>query len=94
MQQPPAPPRRGLVLITTGLLVQLEENEILGVLGHELGHLQAETVGTFYLNLCRIHIKVHPFLPIVLINPLVYIIIAFLVIFFVGNSSSRPGQTL
>ncbi len=33
-------PSRGLVLITTGLLVQLEENEILGVLGHEFGHLK------------------------------------------------------
>ncbi|MGZ4850077.1 MAG: M48 family metallopeptidase [Candidatus Bathyarchaeia archaeon] len=33
-------PSRGLVLITTGLLVQLEEDEILGVLGHEFGHLK------------------------------------------------------
>jgi heat shock protein HtpX len=33
-------PSRGLVLITTGLLVQLEENEILSVLGHEFGHLK------------------------------------------------------
>jgi heat shock protein HtpX len=33
-------PSRGLVLITTGLLVQLEENEVLSVLGHEFGHLR------------------------------------------------------
>ena len=33
-------PSRGLVLITTGLLVQLEEKEILSVLGHEFGHLK------------------------------------------------------
>jgi heat shock protein HtpX len=33
-------PSRGLVLITTGLLVQLEEKEILSVLGHEFGHLR------------------------------------------------------
>ncbi len=33
-------PKRGLVLITTGILVQLEENELLGVLGHEFGHLK------------------------------------------------------
>jgi heat shock protein HtpX len=33
-------PSRGLVLITTGLLVQLEENEVLSVLGHEFGHLK------------------------------------------------------
>lgn len=33
-------PSRGIVLITTGLLVQLKENEILSVLGHEFGHLK------------------------------------------------------
>jgi heat shock protein HtpX len=33
-------PKRGVVLITTGLLVQLEDNEILSVLGHEFGHLK------------------------------------------------------
>ncbi len=33
-------PSRGLVMITTGLLVQLEEDEILGILGHEFGHLK------------------------------------------------------
>ena len=33
-------PKRGLVLITTGLLVQLEEDEIINVLGHEFGHLK------------------------------------------------------
>ena len=32
-------PSRGLVLITTGLLVQLDEEEILSVIGHEMGHL-------------------------------------------------------
>ena len=33
-------PSRGLVLITTGLLVQLDDEEILSVLGHEFGHLR------------------------------------------------------
>jgi len=33
-------PSRGIVLITTGLLVQLDESEILSVLGHEFGHLK------------------------------------------------------
>lgn len=33
-------PKRGLVLITTGLLVRLEEDEIINVLGHEFGHLK------------------------------------------------------
>jgi heat shock protein HtpX len=33
-------PSRGVVLITTGLLVQLEEPEVESVLGHEFGHLK------------------------------------------------------
>lgn len=33
-------PSRGIVLITTGALVQLEEDELLSVLGHEFGHLR------------------------------------------------------
>jgi heat shock protein HtpX len=33
-------PSRGVVLITTGLLVQLEDDEIISVLGHEFGHLK------------------------------------------------------
>jgi len=41
-------PSRGIVLITTGLLVQLEENEILTVLGHELSHLKARD--NFFLS--------------------------------------------
>jgi heat shock protein HtpX len=33
-------PTRGVVLITTGLLVHLENDEIVSVLGHEFGHLK------------------------------------------------------
>ncbi len=33
-------PSRGVVLLTTGILVQLEEDEVLSVLGHEFGHLK------------------------------------------------------
>jgi heat shock protein HtpX len=33
-------PSRGVVLITTGLIVQLNEDEILSVLGHEFSHLK------------------------------------------------------
>jgi heat shock protein HtpX len=33
-------PSRGVVLITTGLLVQLEDDEVISVLGHEFGHLK------------------------------------------------------
>jgi len=41
-------PSRGLVLITTGLLVQLDENEIRSVLGHEFGHLRGRDPLSLY----------------------------------------------
>jgi len=62
-------PSRGVVLITTGLLVQLDEEEITSVLGHEFGHLKgrdplllfgltgAEFLFRFYVLL--------PFFPII-----------------------------
>lgn len=79
-------PRRGLVLITTGLLVQLEEDEILSVLGHELGHLQGrDPLVLFSIISLEFILRFTIFLPIVLINPIIYIIVAFLVIFFIGK---------
>jgi heat shock protein HtpX len=85
-------PSRGLVLITTGLLVQLEENEIESVLGHEFGHLRgrdplllygltsAEFLFRFYVVLT--------FIPIIFENILlffVYIWVVFTVIFFIAK---------
>jgi heat shock protein HtpX len=79
-------PSRGLVLITTGLLVQLEEAEILSVLGHELGHLQGrDPLVLFSIISLEFILRFTLFLPLVLINPIIYIILAFLVIFFIGK---------
>jgi heat shock protein HtpX len=62
-------PSRGVVLVTTGLLVQLEEDEILSVLGHEFSHLQSRdplvlfglTAGEF---LFRFYV-ILPFFPVI-----------------------------
>jgi heat shock protein HtpX len=84
-------PSRGLVLITTGLLVQLEENEILSVLGHEFGHLRgrdplilygltsAEFLFRFYVVLT--------FFPIIFSTFLffIYFWVVFSVIFFIAK---------
>ena len=52
-------PRRGLVLITTGLLVQLEEDEVVSVLGHEFGHLKGrDPLILFGLVSCRVSLQV------------------------------------
>ena len=84
-------PSRGLVLITTGTLVQLEENEIDSVLGHEFGHLRgrdplvlygimsAEFLFRFYVIL--------PFLPIIFTSFLffIYFWVVFSAIFFIAK---------
>ena len=52
-------PSRGIVLITTGLLVQLEEPEVISVLGHEFGHLKGrDPLILFGLVKCRVPIQV------------------------------------
>ena len=84
-------PSRGLVLITTGLLVQLEEEEIHSVLGHEFGHLKGRdplllyglTSGEF---LFRFYV-LFPFFQFML-NPFLFFIyfwVVMILIFFVAK---------
>jgi heat shock protein HtpX len=80
-------PSRGVVLITTGLLVQLDEQEIVSVLGHEFGHLKgrdplllygltgAEFLFRFYVLL--------PFFPIFFESLLLFLLYFWAVMTFV-----------
>ena len=85
-------PSRGLVLITTGLLVQLEEDEILSVLGHEFGHLKGRDPLLLYgltsaEFLFRFYV-LFQFFPIIFSSIflfLIYFWLAFTVIFFVAK---------
>ena len=62
-------PSRGVVLITTGLLVDLKENQIFSVLGHEFGHLQKrDPISLFALTSLQFLITfyvVFPFFPFI-----------------------------
>jgi heat shock protein HtpX len=87
-------PRRGVVLITTGLLVQLDEQEIVSVLGHEFGHLKgrdplllygltgAEFLFRFYVLLPFLPIFSESFLPFLLYFWAVMTFIFFIAKFF------------
>jgi heat shock protein HtpX len=84
-------PSRGLVLITTGLLVKLEEDEVESVLGHEFGHLQGRDPLILYgLSsaefLFRFYVILN-FLPIIFTSFLffIYIWLVFSVIFFISK---------
>lgn len=79
-------PNRGLVLITTGLLVHLNEDEALSVIGHEMGHLQGrDPLLLFGLIMGEFLLRFTVLWPIVIVSPLLYLIVAFAFIFFVAK---------
>jgi heat shock protein HtpX len=84
-------PSRGLVLITTGLLVQLEEKEVVSVLGHEFGHLRGRDPLLLYgitsaEFLFRFYVLLN-YLPIIFTSFLffIYIWFVFSLIFFIAK---------
>jgi len=79
-------PKRGIILLTTGLLVQLEKEEILAVLGHELSHLNARDpfvllglVGGEYL------MRIFVLWPYIQNFGLIYLIVILGLIYFVAK---------
>lgn len=79
-------PSRGLVLITTGLLVQLNADEVLSVVGHEMGHLQGrDPLILFSIISGEFLLRFTVLFPIVIINPIIYIIVVMALIFFVAK---------
>jgi heat shock protein HtpX len=79
-------PSHGLVLITTGLLVELEEDEILSVLGHEMGHLKGrDPIVLFSLISGEFILRFTLFYPLVILNPIIYIIVVMALIFFIAK---------
>ncbi|MFA0834525.1 MAG: M48 family metallopeptidase [Methanobacterium formicicum] len=79
-------PNRGLVLITTGLLVQLEEDEILSVIGHEMGHLSGrDPIILFSIISAEFILRFTILFPLVVLSPLIYLIVALGFIFFVAK---------
>ncbi len=73
-------PSRGTVLITTGLLVQLSEEEILSVLGHEFGHLRGHDPLLLYgLTGAEFLIRFYVLLPLF---PIIFFSYLFLLYFW------------
>ncbi|MBI0582946.1 MAG: M48 family metalloprotease [Methanomassiliicoccus sp.] len=78
--------RRGVLLLTGGILTALNEDELLSVIGHELGHLKGRdplllygvVSGEFILRLTVLF-------PLFLFSPLLYLIISTFLIFFVAK---------
>jgi len=84
-------PSRGLVLITTGLLVQLEKEEIISVLGHEFGHLKGrDPLLLYFITSGEFLFRYYILLPLFpfLFSPFLFIAyfwITMVIIFFIGK---------
>ncbi|NIR18106.1 MAG: M48 family metalloprotease, partial [Desulfobacterales bacterium] len=82
-------PSRGVILITTGLLVQLEEDEILNVVGHELSHLKGrDPIVLFGLSAAEYLIRFYVFLNLFLSSFLfgyLYLFFALTGVFFIAK---------
>ncbi len=83
-------PSRGIVLITTGLLVQLEEDEILSVIGHEFSHLKGrDPLNLFALTageyLFRVYVLWPSFWYFLIYFQFLYIMIAWGLVFFIAK---------
>jgi heat shock protein HtpX len=67
-------------------LVQLEDDEILAVIGHEMGHLAGrDPLILFGLISGEFVLRLTILLPLVIINPIIYLIVALGLIYFVAK---------
>ncbi|KPV65384.1 MAG: heat shock protein HtpX [Candidatus Bathyarchaeota archaeon BA1] len=79
-------PKHGIVLITTGLLVQLEDDEILSVVGHEFSHLKGrDPLILFTLTASEYLLRVYVFLPLVMVLGYLYLLLALTVVYFIAK---------
>lgn len=79
-------PKHGVMILTTGLLIQLEEDEILNVVGHELGHLAGrDPLFLFGLTSAELLLRIFVFLPIVVLSPFLYLIVALGTVYFIAK---------
>jgi len=79
-------PSRGIVLITSGLLVQLEEDEILSVIGHEFSHLKGrDPLVLFALTAAEYLLRVYVFWPFLFIFGYFYIFFALTAVYFIAK---------
>ncbi len=79
-------PNHGVVMITTGIMAQLDEPELLNVVGHELSHLKGrDPLILFGLFGTEFLLRFYILFPFIIVFPLIYLFFVFSSIFFVGK---------
>jgi len=79
-------PSHGVVLITTGLLVQLEEDEIFSVIGHEFSHLKGrDPLALFGLTAAEYLLRVYVFWPFLYFFGYFYLFFALSAVYFIAK---------
>ncbi len=78
--------RRGVLLLTGGILTALDEEELVSVIGHELGHLKGrDPLFLFGIVSGEFLLRVTVLFPLFLFSPILYLIIVMFAIFFVAK---------
>jgi heat shock protein HtpX len=79
-------PRFGLVLLTTGLLVQLDEEEILYVVGHEMSHVgRRDPLALFALASAEYLLRVYYLWPLFYYFGFLYLFLEMGILFFIAK---------
>ncbi|MEM3479311.1 MAG: M48 family metalloprotease [Candidatus Bathyarchaeia archaeon] len=82
-------PRFSLILVTTGLLIQLDEEEITAVIGHEISHVKGrDPLSLFMLTSAEYLFRVYVLLqltPFIMMFGFLYFLFALSLIYFVAK---------
>jgi heat shock protein HtpX len=79
-------PRFSLLLITTGLLIQLSEEEILSVIGHELSHIKRrDPLALFFVSSAEYLLRIYFFWQILYFFGLFYLFFALGLVYFIAK---------
>jgi heat shock protein HtpX len=79
-------PSRGVILVTTGLLVQLEDKEILSVIGHEFSHLKGrDPLILFLLTSMEYLLRFYVFWPLLYFLGYFYLMLALGAVYFIAK---------
>jgi len=79
-------PRFGLVLLTTGLLVQIDEEELLAVVAHEMSHVKGrDPLALFALVSIEYLLNIYLLLPLFYFFGFLYYFASFILVYFIAK---------